>query len=109
MIVREMWRTGFDALGLHTMDTDKPMPGHGLMQAIARVNRVYMDKQGGLIVDDLGLADQFLRALSTVAKSGGQGKQKAAPQPAPLRHQCQPPRPSGPRPSPNASAPSATP
>ena len=56
VIVRDMWLTGFDAPSLHTMYVDKPMRGHGLMQAIARVNRVFKDKPGGLVVDYLGLA-----------------------------------------------------
>ncbi len=56
VIVRDMWLTGFDAPCLHTMYVDKPMRGHGLMQAIARVNRVFQDKPGGLVVDYLGLA-----------------------------------------------------
>ena len=60
VIVRDMWLTGFDAPCLTTMYADKPMQGHGLMQAIARVNRVFRDKPGGLVVDYLGLADQFL-------------------------------------------------
>lgn len=64
VIVRDMWLTGFDAPSLHTMYVDKPMQGHGLMQAIARVNRVFKDKQGGLVVDYLGLADQLKQALS---------------------------------------------
>lgn len=64
VIVRDMWLTGFDAPSLHTMYIDKPMQGHGLMQAIARVNRVYKDKQGGLIVDYLGIAPALKRALS---------------------------------------------
>ncbi|MBY0502535.1 MAG: DUF3387 domain-containing protein [Bryobacteraceae bacterium] len=68
-----MWLTGFDAPCLHTMYADKPMSGHGLMQAIARVNRVYRDKPGGLIVDYLGLADQLKKALATYTESGGQG------------------------------------
>ena len=68
-----MWLTGFDAPCLHTMYADKPMQGHGLMQAIARVNRVFRDKPGGLIVDYLGLADQLKRALATYTESGGQG------------------------------------
>jgi type I restriction enzyme, R subunit len=59
VIVRDMWLTGFDALSLHTMYVDKPMCGHGLMQAIARVNRVSKDKPGGLVVDYLGLADEL--------------------------------------------------
>ncbi len=64
VIVRDMWLTGFDAPCLHTMYADKPMRGHGLMQAIARVNRVFKDKPGGLIVDYLGLADQLKKALA---------------------------------------------
>ncbi len=64
VIVRDMWLTGFDAPCLHTMYADKPMRGHGLMQAIARVNRVFRDKPGGLVVDYLGLADQLKKALS---------------------------------------------
>ncbi len=64
VIVRDMWLTGFDAPCLHTMYTDKPMRGHGLMQAIARVNRVFKDKPGGLIVDYLGIADQLKLALT---------------------------------------------
>src|SRR5260221_4956373 len=63
VIVRDMWLTGFDAPCLHTMYVDKPMRGHGLMQAIARVNRVFKDKPGGLVVDYLGLADQLKQAL----------------------------------------------
>jgi len=73
VIVRDMWLTGFDAPCLHTMYADKPMRGHGLMQAIARVNRVFRDKPGGLIVDYLGLADQLKQALATYTESGGQG------------------------------------
>ena len=73
VIVRDMWLTGFDAPCLHTMYADKPMQGHGLMQAIARVNRVFKDKPGGLIVDYLGLADQLKRALATYTESGGHG------------------------------------
>jgi len=73
VIVRDMWLTGFDAPCLHTMYADKPMQGHGLMQAIARVNRVFRDKPGGLIVDYLGLADQLRDALSTYTNSGGTG------------------------------------
>ena len=72
-IVRDMWLTGFDAPSLHTMYLDKPMRGHGLMQAIARVNRVFRDKPGGLVVDYLGLADQLRQAMATYAASGGQG------------------------------------
>jgi type I restriction enzyme R subunit len=74
VIVRDMWLTGFDAPCLHTMYADKPMRGHGLMQAIARVNRVFRDKPGGLIVDYLGLADQLKQALATYTESGGKGK-----------------------------------
>ena len=74
VIVRDMWLTGFDAPCMHTMYADKPMRGHGLMQAIARVNRVFKDKPGGLVVDYLGLADQLKRALATYTESGGQGK-----------------------------------
>ena len=73
-IVRDMWLTGFDAPSLHTLYVDKPMKGHGLMQAIARVNRVYKDKQGGLVVDYLGIAHELKKALSTYTKSGGKGK-----------------------------------
>lgn len=72
-LVRDMWLTGFDAPCMHTMYIDKPMQGHGLMQAIARVNRVFRDKPGGLVVDYLGLADQLKRALATYTESGGQG------------------------------------
>ncbi|EQD50104.1 type I restriction-modification system endonuclease, partial [mine drainage metagenome] len=64
VIVRDMWLTGFDAPSLHTMYVDKPMRGHGLMQTIARVNRVFKDKPGGLIVDYLGIADELRRALA---------------------------------------------
>lgn len=63
VIVRDMWLTGFDAQSLHTMYVDKPMRGHGLMQTIARVNRVFKDKPGGLVVDYLGLADELRKAL----------------------------------------------
>ena len=73
VIVRDMWLTGFDAPCLHTMYADKPMRGHGLMQAIARVNRVFRDKPGGLVVDYLGLADQLKQALATYTESGGKG------------------------------------
>jgi type I restriction enzyme R subunit len=73
VIVRDMWLTGFDAPCLHTMYADKPMQGHGLMQAIARVNRVFRNKPGGLVVDYLGLADQLKRALATYTESGGHG------------------------------------
>ena len=68
VIVRDMWLTGFDAPSLHTMYIDKPMRGHGLMQTIARVNRVFKDKPGGLVVDYLGIADELRRALSDYSK-----------------------------------------
>jgi type I restriction enzyme R subunit len=73
VIVRDMWLTGFDAPCLHTMYIDKPMRGHGLMQAIARVNRVFRDKPGGLVVDYLGLADQLRQAVATYTENGGTG------------------------------------
>lgn len=73
-IVRDMWLTGFDAPVLHTLYIDKPMRGHNLMQAIARVNRVYKDKEGGLIVDYIGIATDLKKALSTYSESGGKGK-----------------------------------
>lgn len=79
VIVRDMWLTGFDAPCLHTMYVDKPMQGHGLMQAIARVNRVFRDKEGGLVVDYLGLADQLKQALRTYTESGGEGQPTADP------------------------------
>src|SRR5262245_66335153 len=66
--------TGFDAPCLHTMYVDKPMRGHALMQAIARVNRVFRDKPGGLVVDYLGIADDLRRALAVYSESGGEGK-----------------------------------
>ncbi|MBU4307288.1 MAG: HsdR family type I site-specific deoxyribonuclease [Acidobacteria bacterium] len=74
VLVRDMWLTGFDAPSLHTMYVDKPMRGHGLMQAIARVNRVFKDKPGGLVVDYLGLADELKQALATYTESGGTGQ-----------------------------------
>ncbi len=74
VLVRDMWLTGFDAPSLHTMYVDKPMRGHGLMQAIARVNRVFKDKPGGLVVDYLGLAHELKRALATYTESGGTGR-----------------------------------
>ena len=74
VIVRDMWLTGFDAPSLHTMYVDKPMRGHGQMQAIARVNRVFGDKPGGLVVDYLGLADELRQALATYTESGGTGE-----------------------------------
>jgi len=74
VIVRDMWLTGFDVPSLHTMYLDKPMQGHGLMQTIARVNRVYKDKQGGLIVDYLGIATELKKALSQYTEGGGRGE-----------------------------------
>ena len=74
VLVRDMWLTGFDAPSLHTMYVDKPMRGHGLMQAIARVNRVFKDKPGGLVVDYLGLANDLRQALVTYTESGGAGR-----------------------------------
>ena len=73
VIVRDMWLTGFDVPSLHTMYIDKPMRGHTLMQTIARVNRVYKDKPGGLIVDYLGIASDLKKALSFYSDSGGKG------------------------------------
>ena len=72
-IVRDMWLTGFDVPCLHTMYIDKPMKGHTLMQAIARVNRVWKDKPGGLIVDYIGLAEELKKALVTYTESEGKG------------------------------------
>jgi len=72
-IVRDMWLTGFDCPSLNTMYLDKPIRAHGLMQAIARVNRVYKDKPGGLIVDYLGVAHELKKALGEYSKSGGKG------------------------------------
>jgi len=74
VIVRDMWLTGFDVPSLHTMYIDKPMSGHTLMQAIARVNRVFRDKPGGLVVDYLGIAESLKQALAVYAESGGKGK-----------------------------------
>ena len=73
VLVRDMWLTGFDAPSLHTMYVDKPMRGHGLMQAIARVNRVFKDKPGGLVVDYLGIAHDLKKALAVYTQSGGTG------------------------------------
>jgi type I restriction enzyme, R subunit len=73
VIVRDMWLTGFDVPCLHTLYIDKPMKGHNLMQAIARVNRVYKDKPGGLVVDYLGIASDLKKALSFYSDSGGRG------------------------------------
>ena len=74
VLVRDMWLTGFDAPSLHTMYVDKPMRGHGLMQAIARVNRVFKDKPGGLVVDYLGLAHELRYALATYTERGVRGR-----------------------------------
>ncbi|RTQ47204.1 type I restriction endonuclease subunit R [Hymenobacter gummosus] len=74
VIVRDMWLTGFDAPSLHTLYVDKPMKGHNLMQAIARVNRVFPGKDGGLVVDYLGIATDLKRALATYTESGGKGR-----------------------------------
>ena len=74
VLVRDMWLTGFDAPSLHTMYVDKPMRGHGLMQAVARVNRVFRDKPGGLVVDYLGLAQDLKQALAAYTESGGKGR-----------------------------------
>jgi type I restriction enzyme R subunit len=74
VIVRDMWLTGFDAPCLHTLYIDKPMRGHNLMQAIARVNRVFKDKPGGLIVDYLGIATDLKKALSFYSDAGGKGE-----------------------------------
>ena len=73
VIVRDMWLTGFDAPCLHTLYVDKPMRGHNLMQAIARVNRVFKDKPGGLVVDYLGIATDLKKALAFYTDSGGKG------------------------------------
>lgn len=74
VIVCDMWPTGFDCPPAHTMYLDKPLAGHNLMQAIARVNRVYGEKPGGLIVDLIGLADQLADALATYTQAGGTGE-----------------------------------
>ncbi len=74
VIVRDMWLTGFDAPALHTMYVDKPMRGHNLMQAIARVNRVFKDKPGGLVVDYIGIANELKAALADYTQAHGRGK-----------------------------------
>jgi type I restriction enzyme R subunit len=74
VIVRDMWLTGFDAPCVHTMYVDKPMKGHNLMQAIARVNRVFRDKQGGLVVDYIGIASDLKQALKEYTASKGRGR-----------------------------------
>jgi type I restriction enzyme R subunit len=74
VIVRDMWLTGFDAPCVHTLYVDKPMKGHNLMQAIARVNRVFKDKQGGLVVDYIGIANELKSALKEYTNSNGRGR-----------------------------------
>ena len=74
VIVRDMWLTGFDAPCVHTMYVDKPMKGHNLMQAIARVNRVFRNKQGGLVVDYIGIASELKQALKEYTASKGRGR-----------------------------------
>lgn len=74
VIVRDMWLTGFDAPCVHTLYVDKPMKGHNLMQAIARVNRVFRDKQGGLVVDNIGIANDLKQALKEYTASNGRGR-----------------------------------
>jgi type I restriction enzyme R subunit len=74
VIVRDMWLTGFDAPCVHTLYVDKPMKGHNLMQAIARVNRVFKDKQGGLVVDYIGIANELKAALKEYTASKGKGR-----------------------------------
>ncbi|MBF6593450.1 MAG: type I restriction endonuclease subunit R [Thermaceae bacterium] len=74
VIVRDMWLTGFDVPSLHTMYLDKPMKGHNLMQAIARVNRVFSNKPGGLVVDYIGIANSLKEALAIYTQSGGRGE-----------------------------------
>ena len=74
VIVRDMWLTGFDAPCCHTMYVDKPMHGHNLMQAIARVNRVFKDKPGGLVVDYIGIAAELKQALKTYTDAKGKGE-----------------------------------
>lgn len=74
VIVRDMWLTGFDAPVCHTMYVDKPMKGHNLMQAIARVNRVFKNKPGGLVVDYIGIASELKQALKTYTDAQGRGE-----------------------------------
>jgi type I restriction enzyme R subunit len=74
VIVRDMWLTGFDAPCVHTLYVDKPMKGHNLMQAIARVNRVFKDKQGGLVVDYIGIGEDLKAAMKEYTASKGRGK-----------------------------------
>lgn len=84
VIVRDMWLTGFDAPCLHTVYVDKPMRGHTLIQAIARANRVFKDKPGGLVVDYLGIASDLKRALSFYSDSG-EKETRLRPRRRPLR------------------------
>ena len=79
VLVRDMWLTGFDAPSLHTMYVDKPMRGHGLMQAIARVNRVFKDKPGGLVVDYPGLAHDLKRAFGHLHRERRHRKDRGRP------------------------------
>ena len=72
-----MWLTGFDAPSLHTMYVDKPMRGHGLMQAIARVNRVFRDKPGGLVVDYLGLAHELKRRWRPIPRAAARARRRS--------------------------------
>ena len=74
VIVRDMWLTGFDAPCVHTLYVDKPMKGHNLMQAIARVNRVFKDKQGGLVVDYIGIGNELKAAMKEYTNSSGRGR-----------------------------------
>ena len=74
VIVRDMWLTGFDAPCVHTMYVDKPMKGHNLMQAIARVNRVFKDKQGGLVVDYIGIGNELKAAMREYTANQGRGR-----------------------------------
>ena len=74
VIVRDMWLTGFDAPCCHTMYVDKPMSGHNLMQAIARVNRVFKDKPGGVVVDYIGIGSELKAALKTYTDAKGKGQ-----------------------------------
>ncbi len=91
VIVRDMWLTGFDAPCLHTIYVDKPMRGHGLMQAIARVNRVFQDKPAGLIVDYIGIAQNLKSALGQYSRDDSSGIEfQHAPVPRPHPVACRP-------------------
>src|SRR5439155_1806257 len=74
VLVRDMWLTGFDAPSLNTMYIDKPMRGHGLMQAIARVNRVFRNKPGGLVVEYIPILAELRKAVAEYSRSGGEGR-----------------------------------